>query len=705
MTDIFVFLQWYGILFLIGLAMLPITIHLFSTFTDKGYVFSKIFGIITLSYLIFVVGTLKILPFTILSIILILTLIIGANIFFLKRSKPKITRSTISIWVIEELIFFLSLAAWTFVRGHEPSINGLEKFMDFGFVNTILRSHYFPPVDMWFPPLPINYYYFGHLYTAVITKLSLLPSNYTYNLMIATIFAFSMTASFSIGYTICSHLKHSMRRSIITGILAAALVSLAGNLHIIYAFFETYTPAENPVPIWELAFQPLSLFTNGYWYPNATRFIPNTIHEFPLYSFVVSDLHGHVLDIPVVLLFLAFLYTVFYSKQLTFLKKILLGFLLSVMYMTNVLDAGIYFMLTFFVLTYMLVIEYSQKKKKKSPFPYNQFVISGIKTFGTILISAAIFTLPFSLFFKPFASGVGVLCSPNFLTSIGQIGPLLFEPNHCQRSEWWMLLTLYGFFLFFVTILFVYLWKYNSERVKKSYFYLLILSLVSILLIVIPEFFYIKDIYPDHYRANTMFKLTYQSFIMLSIVSAIVITTIVIARKNIILIFLSFVLVTLVLTYPRFAIDSYYDLNNYIGTDGTVYLKDRYPDDYSAIQWINNNISGQPVILESQGDSYTDHARISANTGLPTVLGWTVHEWLWRGSYDIPAPRVTDVQTLYESTSLEETKELLNKYNVELVYIGTLEYDKYPSIDTDKFLALGEVIYRNNGAMVIKIRD
>ena len=57
---------------------------------------------------------------------------------------------------------------------------------------------------------------------------------------------------------------------------------------------------ENPVPFWHL---PLSIqfFPNMYWYPNATRFIHNTIHEFPLYSFVVSDLHGHVLDIPIVL--------------------------------------------------------------------------------------------------------------------------------------------------------------------------------------------------------------------------------------------------------------------------------------------------------------------------------------------------------------------------------------------------------------------
>jgi len=60
--------------------------------------------------------------------------------------------------------------------------------------------------------------------------------------------------------------------------------------------------------------------------------------------------------------------------------------------------------------------------------------------------------------------------------------------------------------------------------------------------------------------------------------------------------------------------------------------------------WINKNIKGQPTILEAQGDSYTDYGRVSVNTGLPTVMGWTVHEWFWRNSYDIVAPRIEDVK-------------------------------------------------------------
>ena len=36
------------------------------------------------------------------------------------------------------------------------------------------------------------------------------------------------------------------------------------------------------------------------------------------------------------------------------------------------------------------------------------------------------------------------------------------------------------------------------------------------------------------------------------------------------------------------------------------------------------------AVLEANGDSYSGYERVSAMTGLPTVLGWYVHEWLWR---------------------------------------------------------------------------
>ena len=133
------------------------------------------------------------------------------------------------------------------------------------------------------------------------------------------------------------------------------------------------------------------------------------------------------------------------------------------------------------------------------------------------------------------------------------------------------------------------------------------------------------------------------------------------------------------------------------------YMKDDKKFDYELISWINKNIKGQPVILEAVGDSYTDYARISANTGLSTVLGWPVHEWLWRGTYEVARPRVEDVKLFYTTTSLKEAKEIINKYNVNYVVVSLLEKEKYPDLNEENIKKLGEIIYQNNTARFYKI--
>ena len=155
--------------------------------------------------------------------------------------------------------------------------------------------------------------------------------------------------------------------------------------------------------------------------------------------------------------------------------------------------------------------------------------------------------------------------------------------------------------------------------------------------------------------------------------------------------------------YPYFSIPSGYgNFAKYKGLNGINYLQTLLPGDYLAINWINKNISGQPVILEAQGDSYTTYARISANTGLPTVLGWTVHEWLWRGSYDVPASRFPDIINLYETSSVGLAKNIINKYHISYIYIGGLEREKY-KVSEDKFKKLGKLVYSNNQTHIYKI--
>lgn len=744
LPDIYSALRWWLTVFIIGIGFLPLTVTIFQQFFDRGYIFSKIIGLILISYTVFVLGIFHFVKFSQITSLVTLCLLAIAFTVFLKNKLILFSdlRKKWKIFLFEEILFFISLFFWAYIHSFNPDIHGLEKFMDFGILNSILRSSYFPPRDMWFTPYPINYYYFGHLITAVITKISGLQSAISFNLMLSTIFAFCFSETFSIGANLYNFMQKKKRTSFIktfaTGLLATALVTFSGNLHILYGFFKSYT-GENPVPLWKLPFLPFS-FPNSYWYPNATRFIYHTIHEFPIYSWVVADLHGHVLDIPIVLLTIAYLLSFFIAKSEKSTKNhrestgknryrtpklsqriwgmfsvrapfgeigylVFNGFLLAVMYMTNAWDGGIYLLLSFFVLCYV----------------YKNAIATGFYYLIAIFLSMILFTLPYSYFFKPFASGIGILCAPSFLTKIGKLGPFIFELDHCQHSYWWQLLILYGFFYFFM-ILFGF-FAFRTKKLLQTDAFVFLLILLGNLLIVIPEFIYLKDIYPAHYRANTMFKLVFQSFMLLSISCSYIIVRLIsslklrnsnLRTKVFAICYLLFVtsLISLVMTYPYIAINSYYGLDQKgtdgkskkpIGLDGMFYLKKLYPTDFEAINWLNKNLLNQPVILEAQGDSYTDFARVSANTGLPTVLGWTVHEWLWRGTYDIPAPRINDVKTIYEASDLQATKQLLAKYNISYVFVGALEYQKYPSIFESKFQRLGKVVYKNNGTTIYSI--
>ena len=718
-TDLTNVFQWWIMLFLIGAIFLPLTSILFSKFYDRGYIFSKIIGISVISYSIFILGTLRIMPFS--QFNSILTLFLFLLFFFLlskfnKNFAVKIFSDAFKnkwkVFFFEELLFLATLLFWSFIRAHQPDIHNIEKFMDFGFVNSILRSNYFPPKDMWFANSSINYYYFGHLVTAILTKISGINSFTTYNLMIASIFSFIFTESFSIGFNLLQQIKKiSIKISIFGSLLTAFLVTFSGNLQTIYAFFIPYK-GDAPIPFWQLTFSPQT-FPNSYWYPSATRFIYHTIHEFPAYALSLSDLHGHLLDTPFTLLAIALLFCLFLKLKTTsmriklfpldknFLYLFVLSLLLAIAYMTNAWDGFIYFLFTV-----VLISIFSLKSKSWSSF---------LKPLLAIGILVFIFTLPFNLFYKPPVSGLGILCPPQFL--IGKnIGPLLFE-NQCQRSPIWALGILYGFFYFWVISFLIFI-KKNKNKVEFNFGdqFVLIMILVGTILIFVPETVYFKDIFTTYPRANTMFKIAYQVFIILSLSSGYITIRLLKQIKNflktnllsklLIFIYLFFALFLFffIAIYPVFAINSYYNgLKNYVGLNGINYFKQLYPDDYNAILWINKNIKGQPNMLEAQGDSYTDYERISVNTGLPTVIGWTVHEWFWRNNYGVVASRIADVRIVYETTNVSLAKQLLRKYQIPYVYIGALEKQKYINLNENKFKTFGKIIFESGQTRLYKI--
>ncbi|NLO39958.1 MAG: hypothetical protein GX115_10895 [Ruminiclostridium sp.] len=714
-------LIWWAVIFLLGLMAFPLSATVFSSFNDKGYLMSKGLGIAISSYVLWLLSTTKLVKidgFGCWSVVIGCGVIIYLLLF--KKARLSLTnfkRSDVLPWIfIGESIFLFSLSFWTYLRGFNARIEGLEKFMDYGFVNSILRSGVAPPKDMWFAGESINYYYFGQYVSAFITRLSGIKTEIAYNLMMATLFAFSMALCFCIVSNLLKGNKLKDGPAIAGGLVGAMLVSLGGNLHsFIYGTLSKLTK-------------------NGdaYWFPDATRYIgynpetkDKTIHEFPVYSFVVSDLHAHVINMIFVLTLLGVLIAIFRKLQSradtggqeniideVFLPELLLpGFFIGIFQMSNFWDFPIYLTVTLFTILCAGI--------RHRGFTWKMLRIA-FQRFAIVLVSSLIFAFPFNETFDKIATGINLSKDHSFI---------------------YQLLVLWGYQLVIATIFLVRIlfteqdlaWKHakgkEREKIRNELtlfvrirnvlekfsiedVFTVILFVSAVGLVIIPELVYVEDIYSgEHKRANTMFKLTYQSFIMFGLGCGYVFIRIwQMAKKGwkqFVSIALTIIMVLLPMIYPfKYAIPSWYREMNpemYEGLDGLAFLRREYPDDYALIQWMRENIEGQPTVLEANGDSYTPYGRVSMATGFPTILGWYVHEWLWRDDYHVVQERVDDVQVIYESEDLNQTIELLNKYAVEYIVIGDLEWQKFTRLQEAKLLSLGDVIFELPTIKLIKL--
>src|SRR3990172_6943929 len=117
---LFVF-KWWAVFFMLGTIFLPLAFKLFSSFLDKGYIFSKVLGISILSYLIFVFGIAHVLPFT--RILSGAILIVLAVFFWIKISFKK---KILSVGTRKDVLQFLRkhYSSWGFCFGLllEPTI-------------------------------------------------------------------------------------------------------------------------------------------------------------------------------------------------------------------------------------------------------------------------------------------------------------------------------------------------------------------------------------------------------------------------------------------------------------------------------------------------------------------------------------------------------------------------------------------------------
>ncbi len=252
-----------------------------------------------------------------------------------------------------------------------------------------------------------------------------------------------------------------------------------------------------------------------------------------------------------------------------------------------------------------------------------------------------------------------------------------------------------------------------AETRPAPVYFALMLTALGALIVLAVEFAYLRDFF--NYRINSVFKFWYQAWALWSIAGAFALSALFAARGLVARAFgaLTALIAALGLLFPFYAAHARWAISSAYTTsqptlDAGIAIRKNNPEDYAIIQWLNANERGAPVLLEgvtNEFASYTYRGRISAYTGLPTLLGWGGHQGQWRGAYDIQRTRNEDVKRLYSSVDAMETRELLRQYKVKYVVVGREERyggagEAYPPEGLNKFAELCKSVFTSGESVL-----
>ena len=318
MADAFI---WFLTLEALGAAALPWAYCLFRFLPDRGISLAKPAVLLLLSYAVWLLGLTHLLPNTQLTIwALFLCLAAGSAWLAGHRWEEmrEFLRRNWTIFVMAELIFIGMFVGWALVVSGSPSITHTEKPMDFMLLNAVSQSRFFPPEDPWLSGHSLSYYYFGHMIMATLSKMSGVATSVGYNISIATLPALAGATCFGLLYNLIRLSGGSFRWAKGVGAASPALILLTGNLMGALEFIRLRGWAGTGFWDW-VAINGLDagavtgvVFPGDFWWWfRSTRVIGTasdgvaldyTITEFPAFSFLLGDLHAHVLAIPFLLL-------------------------------------------------------------------------------------------------------------------------------------------------------------------------------------------------------------------------------------------------------------------------------------------------------------------------------------------------------------------------------------------------------------------
>ena len=789
------FFSWYVLLFFLGWLSFPFTFTVFSFLPERGFAFSRILGLLCWGYLFWLLTSLGILRNDVGSIILSLGLVGVMSLLSISLgsvAKGILFSDTQGAWqnlfswikihkgyiLFIEVAFLLSFAGMSLVRAANPEILGTEKPMELAFINAILRSESFPPHDAWLSGYAISYYYFGYVFVAMLAKLSATAGSIAFNLAVALVFGLSFSGAMGLLRNLFP--KRHIGYILLAPLFLLILGNFGGLLEIVHArglFWQQTGESKAQSTFWQwmdienLEQPPTAPYSwtpqRYYWWWQSSRVVRDhglkdnpleVIDEFPSFSFILGDLHPHVLAIPFAFLSLALALHVFLGQnhqqthlgmfviELDWLTLLVSAVLLGGLAFLNTWDFPVYMFM--FVSAYLLsriqqsgwqwqrlreVIEltillslvgfllylpfyFSFSSQARGFIPNLIFPTRGIQfwvMFAPLLIPILMFfrkvnaipTNPDEVVkFSPFGVTVilfGLLFVSSLLyglilsfipevqqAALGVIGSdqkeEIFTAAITRRllhpGTWITAFVLLGLSLMSIKAKLNFLFIETTQKEEeKSLIYIILLILVGVLLVIFPEFFYLRDQFG--WRINTIFKFYYQAWLLWGMAAAAV--TVFLSTKR--SFFLPFVYLTIVigLLYPTLAV--WTKTNGFAPPqgwtlDGAAFYENQEPDDYAAIKWLQTAPFG--VIAEAVGGSYSGYARAATFSGLPNVLGWPGHESQWRGGAVEMGTRESDLERLYRTNQWVDALAILKNYSIRYVFVGGLERTKYNTQET-----------------------
>ena len=338
------FLSWYFLITLLGWLTFPLAFRLFPALADRGYTLARAVAMILWGYAFWLLASLGLARNDLGGLLLGLGILAGLSLWSLSNQKDALIqwlKTNGRLVLTTEVLFLLAFAFMAFIRSANPEILGTEKPMELAFINAILRSPTFPPRDPWLSGYAISYYHFGYVMTAMLARMTSVPGTIAFNLMLALVFGLGAVGAYGIVYDLLAAFSARRRKTVtrlpsthrpilsaLLGPLFLLIVSnVEGFLDVLHqrGLFWTFNvdgTATSAFWTWldikdldQPPALPLHWIPDRFWWWwRASRVVQDydlqhnfqeVIDEFPFFSFLLGDLHPHVLSIPFVLLVIA----------------------------------------------------------------------------------------------------------------------------------------------------------------------------------------------------------------------------------------------------------------------------------------------------------------------------------------------------------------------------------------------------------------